>query len=160
MLFTLNSPFFALIPLSIHRHVEGLQHHRARRHYERARREESHAAFCAHLLEDRVRVEAVVLGAAFDPGPVQEGESAGQGKGLGERDGPWRGEEEEVRGQEEGREGVEGQIGGEGQLGPGRDDEVTIYEPEGPVKDADEDFERGGAYRDCVFEPEKEGGGG
>ena len=95
-----------------------------------------------------------MLGAGFNPGPVHKGEGAGDGKGLDEGDGPWRGEEEEVGSQEDGREGVEGEVGDEGQLGPFWDDEVTVDEAEGPVEDADEDFERGGAYREGVFEAE------
>ena len=101
-----------------------------------------------------------MLGAGLDPGPIHEGEGAGNRKGLHERDGPWRGEEEEVRREEDGREGVEGQVGGEGELGPFRDHEVPVDEAEGPVEDADQDFERGGADGEGVFEAEEERGGG
>ena len=37
-----------------------------------------------------------MLGAGLDPGPVHEGEGAGDRKSLQERDGPWGGEEEEI----------------------------------------------------------------
>ena len=40
---------------------------------------------------------------------------------------------------------MEGEVGDEGELGPDWDDEVPVDEAEGPVEDADEDFERGGA---------------
>ena len=55
---------------------------------------------------------------------------------------------------------MEGQVGLEGQLGPFRDHEVPVDEAEGPVEDADEDFERGGADGEGVFEADEGGGGG
>lgn len=99
-------------------------------------------------------------GACFNPGPVEEGEGAGYGKGLGRGDGPWRGEEEEVCNEQDAGDGVETEVGGQGQLGPVRDDEALVDEAEGPVENADEDFERGGADGEGVFEEEEGGGGG
>ena len=40
---------------------------------------------------------------------------------------------------------MEGEVGDEGELGPFWYHEVPVDEAEGPVEDADEDFERGGA---------------
>lgn len=51
-------------------------------------------------------------GAGFNPGPVEEGDGAGYGKGLGGGDGPWRGEEEEVCDQQDAGDGVETEVGG------------------------------------------------
>lgn len=93
--------------------------------------------------------------AGFDPGPVHKSKGAGDCKGLPKRDGPWRGEEEEIGSQEDGRESVEGEVGDEGELGPFGDDEVPVDEAEGPVEDADEDFERGGTNGEGVFEAEE-----
>lgn len=70
---------------------------------------------------------------------------------MREGDGPGRGEEEQVGGQEETGDGVEAQVRLQGQLGPFRDDEVAVHEAEGPVEDADEDLERGGADGEGVF---------
>lgn len=98
--------------------------------------------------------------ARLHPGPVHEGEGAGDGEGLHGGDGPGRGEEEQVGSQEETGDSVEAQVGGEGQLGPFRDDEVAVHEAEGPVEDADEDFEGGGADGEGVFEAEERWGGG
>ena len=40
---------------------------------------------------------------------------------------------------------MEGEVGDEGELGPFGDHEIPVDEAEGPVEDADEDFERRGA---------------
>lgn len=97
--------------------------------------------------------------ARFHPGPVHERQGAGYGERLHGGDGPWRGEKQQVSRQEETGDGVEAQVRGQGQLGPFRDDEVPVPEAEGPVEDADEDFEGGGADGEGVFEAEEGLGG-
>ena len=98
--------------------------------------------------------------ARLDPGPVEGGEGAGQGEGLRGGDGPWRGEEQEVDCQQEAGDGVEAEVREQGQLGPIRDDEALVDEAEGPVEDADEDLERGGADGEGVLGAEEGGGAG
>lgn len=51
-----------------------------------------------------------MLRARLDPGPVEKGEGAGYGEGLRGGDGPWRGEEEEIQGEEDAGDGVEAYI--------------------------------------------------
>ena len=55
---------------------------------------------------------------------------------------------------------METQIGGQRQLRPVGDYQAFVYEAEGPVEDADEDVEWGGADREVVFEKEEGAGGG
>ena len=99
-----------------------------------------------------------MLRARLDPGPVEKGEGAGYGEGLRGGDGPWRGEEEEIDGEEDAGDGVEAQIRCQRQLGPFWYDEVLVDDAEGPVEDADEDLEGGGADGEGVFEAEEGGG--
>lgn len=55
---------------------------------------------------------------------------------------------------------METQIGQEGQLRPLWDDQVLVHGAQGPVEDADEHLERGGADGEGVLGAEEGGGGG
>ena len=146
--------------LPIHLLIESFQHHGAPRHDQCAQREESHPPLRPHHVEDGVGVVSVIPRARFDPRPVQEGEAAGQGERLRRGNGPRRGEEEQVDRQEEAGNGVETQIRRQRQLGPVRNHEALVHGAEGPVEDADEDLEWGGADGEGVFDAEEGGGGG
>ena len=99
-----------------------------------------------------------MLRAGFDPRPVEEGEKAGQSERLRRGDGPWRGEEQQIRRQQDAGNGMEAQICEERQLRPVGYDEALVDGAEGPVEDADEDFEGCGADGECVLQAEEAGG--
>lgn len=99
-----------------------------------------------------------MLRTRLDPRPVQKRQSARQSEGLRGGDGPWRRKEQQVQRQQDAGNGVETQIGQERQLRPVRYDQALVDGAEGPVEDADEDFEGCGAYRQRVLEAEEDGG--
>jgi len=98
--------------------------------------------------------------ALLDPEPVAGRKGAAERQALRQGDGPGRGEEQEVDGEEEGGEEVEGEVGEEGQLRPVRDDERFVDEAEGEVEERDEDLEGGGEDGEGVLEAEEGARGG
>lgn len=95
---------------SIHHAVNRTECHCAPGHEQGAGRKHHDPPSGRQGFEERIRIPAVVAVTLFDPEPVRERQKAAEQQRARERDGPRRGEEEEVKGEDDGWDEVESEV--------------------------------------------------